>query len=207
MKIEKIDRNRFAVNTYIVYDENSKNAVIIDPAVNYDSIVDFIDKNDIKPHAILLTHGHIDHIADVSRIREKYNIKVYIHQLGEKMLVTPEYNLSLNFGYVDFNLEADNFFKDKDILEFEELKFEVMHTPGHSIDCSTFIIDNILFTGDTLFRGSMGRVDLPGSNPEHMRESLFKLSKFGNEYIIHPGHSGSTNMLNEKAMNPYLKSL
>ena len=207
MKVEKLDRNRYAVNTYILYNEDTKNAIIIDPAVNYNAIVDFIEANKLKPLAILLTHGHIDHIADCILIKEKYDILIYAHELEREVLNTPEINLGPHFGYADFSIEADKWLKDKDILRFEEFEFEVIHTPGHSKGGVTFVIDKMLFTGDTLFRASMGRVDLPTSNPEHMRASLYKLSQFDDDYIVYPGHSGTSTMLNEKAINPYIRSL
>lgn len=207
MKIEKFDRNKYGVNTYIIYDEDTKDTVIIDPGLSYNAIVDFVEQNELNPLAILLTHGHIDHIADADLVRKKYNIDLYVHQLGDQMLTEPEMNLSPHFGYKDFYLEADKFFKDKDILVFGTLKFEVIHTPGHSQDCVTFVIEDALFTGDTLFRGSMGRVDLPSSNPEHMNASLNKLKNLEGDYKVYPGHSGNTTLENERAINPFLKNL
>lgn len=207
MKIEKFDRNKYGVNTYIVYDEDNKDAVIIDPGLSYSQIVDFVEKHELKPLAILLTHGHIDHIADAELVKNKYDIELYTHQLGDEMLTNPDMNLSPHFGYKNFYLKADKFFKDKDVLTFGNLKFEVIHTPGHSQDCVTFVIEDALFTGDTLFKGSMGRVDLPSSNPEHMQASLFKLKQLEADYKIYPGHSGNSTLEVEKTTNPFMRNL
>lgn len=207
MKIEKIDRNRYAVNTYIVYNENIKEAVIIDPAVNFNQTEQFISENDLKPIAILLTHGHIDHIADALLVKEKYNIPIYVHTQDSEMVMRAELNMANHFGYPGFCLEADHLFRNGDVISLGTLSFEVIHTPGHTKGGVCFLIEDHMFTGDTLFRGSMGRTDLYGGNDDHMRESLRKLMTYSGDIIIHPGHGGDSTMGIEKQTNPFVRDL
>ncbi len=207
MKVEKIGRNRYAVNSYIVFDEITKNAVIIDPAVNYTQIVDFIQNRNLKPAGILLTHGHIDHIADTIVLKEKYGIDIYIHTKDNEMLMRSELNLAPTFGYGDLHFSSDNLFKDNDLLCFENLKFQVIHTPGHTKGGACFLIENILFTGDTLFNGSIGRTDLYGGNDEHMKASLHKLSLYDKKTVVHPGHGASSTIGAELLDNPFMRNL
>ncbi len=207
MKIEKLDRNRYAVNSYVVYDENTKDAVIIDPAVNFIQIEQFVSDNQLKPLAILLTHGHIDHIADTVLTKEKYSIPVYVHVRDHEMVMRHELNLANHFGYPNFQFEADHLMRDGDEITFGTLTFKVIHTPGHTKGGVCLQIENHLITGDTLFKGSMGRTDLYGGNDDHMTESLRKLMQLPEELIVHPGHGGDSTIGLEKQTNPFVRNL
>lgn len=207
MKIEKIDRNRYSVNTYIVYDEKTKDAVIIDPAVNFVLIEQFVKEHDLNPLAILLTHGHIDHIADTIVTKEKYSIPIYIHVRDNEMVMRSELNLSNHFGYPNLCFEADHLLRNGDIISFGALTFEVIHTPGHTEGGICLLIQNHMITGDTLFKGSMGRTDLYGGSEEHMKESLRKLMNYPGDIIVHPGHGGDSTISAEKQTNPFVRNL
>lgn len=207
MKIEKIGTNKLAVNSYIIYEENSKEAIIVDPAVNYSQINDFISEKQLQPIVILLTHGHIDHIADTLLIKEKYHINIIAHKKENEMLLRPELNLAPTFGYGDLYFSADQLIRDGDLLELGPFKIKVMHTPGHTKGGVCYLIEDQLITGDTLFAGSMGRTDLYGGNDEHMRASLYKLSLMDDNIVIHPGHGGSSTIGNEKRSNPFMRGL
>ncbi|MDO4711193.1 MAG: MBL fold metallo-hydrolase [Peptostreptococcaceae bacterium] len=207
MKIEKFGRNRYAVNSYIVFEEKTKAAVLIDPAVNYDQIVEFIEDQKLNLLAIFLTHGHIDHIADTLLVKEKYSVDVYIHKKDNEMLMRPELSLAREFGYGNLSFEADSLMKDEDILAIGPFLFRVIHTPGHTKGGVCLLIDRDMFTGDTLFNGSMGRTDLYGGNEEHMKASLYKLSRFPGEIAIHPGHGGCSTIQYEKDYNPFMRGL
>lgn len=207
MLVEKIGRNRFDVNTYIVYDKVSKEAVIIDPAINLAVVTQFVAENELKPTAILLTHGHIDHIADTLPMKEKYDVPIYAHKIENEMLMRSEYNLAPNFGYGDLCFSADKLFRDNDVLSIGKFEFKVIHTPGHTKGGVCFLIEDTMFTGDTLFYGSMGRTDLWGGSDEQMRSSLHRLSQYDEAIIVHPGHGSSTTIGDEKKHNPFLKNL
>ena len=207
MDIKKFGNNRYGVNSYIVYDKEARTAVIFDPAVNYNDIISFVNEENLAPAAIILTHGHIDHIADALRVKEAYNIDIYAHELENEMLLDEKKSLAVNFGYDDFSFSADYLVKDKDILEFGPFKFSIMHTPGHTRGGICITCDGHMITGDTLFRGSMGRTDLYGGNDEHMRASLYKLSQQKEDIIIYPGHGPTSTIGNEKKANPFMKML
>lgn len=207
MDIKKISNNKYDINSYIVYDQESKSAVIFDPGVNYGSITDFIEQEKLIPKAIILTHGHIDHIADTPKIKELYRIDIYAHELENEMLLDENKSLSVHFGYEDFSFSADYFLKNNDILKFGPLEFKIMHTPGHTKGGICIFSGNFLLTGDTLFKGSMGRTDLYGGNDEHMRNSLYKLSQEKDELAVYPGHGPISTLGHEKTTNPFMKML
>lgn len=207
MVIKKLNNNKFGVNSYMIYDEVAKNTILIDPAINYSDIVSFIEDNQLSLDGIILTHGHIDHIADTVAVKEKYNVPVYIHELDNEMLLDEKKSLASSFGYNDLSFEADFLLKDKEILTFGPLKLNIMHTPGHTKGGICVTIENAVFTGDTLFAGSMGRTDLYGGNDEHIRNSLHKISTLGDDLTIYPGHGPASTIGEQKKTNPFMKML
>ena len=207
MNIKKFNNNNFAVNSYIVYVGESKEAIIIDPAFNSKDVIGYIDDNNIIPLAIILTHGHIDHIAESLDIKNKYNIDLYCHELEATIIEDPNKSLAANYGYKDLSLKADILLKDKDIINLGPMKFEIIHTPGHTRGGICILSKKHMFTGDTLFTGSMGRTDLYSGNDEHMRASLYKLSQYNDRINIYPGHGPASTIGKEKKTNPFLKSL
>lgn len=207
MKIKKIGQNRYAVNSYIVFDEITKKAIVIDPAVNHSQIIQFIEENQFDLLAILLTHGHIDHIADTLLLKEKYQVNIYIHKYDNEMLENPELSLAKEFGYPDLSFSADFFLKDGEVVKFGPFSFNVIHTPGHTKGGICLLIEKEMLTGDTLFNGSMGRTDLYGGNEEHMKASLHKLSQYSGDINIHPGHGPSSTIQYEIDHNPFMRAL
>ena len=207
MNIKKLNNNSFGVNSYLVYDPDTKYTILIDPALNYNFMVDYIDKNQLKLMAIILTHGHIDHIADALPIKEKYNVDIYAHEMEDEILKDAKKSLAENFGYKDLSITADFLVKNNDILEFGPMKFKVLHTPGHTKGGICLIGKDHIFTGDTLFAGSMGRTDLFSGNDSHMRASLHKLSTYDENMSIHPGHGGSSTVGKEKQTNPFMRNI
>ncbi|WP_028828329.1 MBL fold metallo-hydrolase [Proteocatella sphenisci] len=204
MFLETLGRNKFGINTYILADDK-KNAVVIDPGINYESIVYSLKENQLNVKAILLTHGHCDHIADVQKIKEKFDIPVYCHIKDNELLMHAKYNYSKDFGMGSIEFSADVLVKDGESINLDELDLKVIHTPGHTKGGVCYMYKEILFTGDTLFAGSMGRTDLYGGNEEHMAASLRKLSQLSDNITIYPGHGPKSTIKIEKETNPFLR--
>lgn len=192
-------------NCYIVYDEKGT-CVIIDPGEDSETIADHIAEHDLDPKAILLTHGHFDHTGAVVDLKDRYeDLPVYIHYDDRKMLSEPDSQGAFDFG-VDNEFEADKFIEDGDELLFGNLKFKVIHTPGHTKGSCSFVCENHLFSGDTLFRRSIGRVDLPGGNETTMLNTLREIVlNLPHDLIVHPGHGDFTTIKEEIEQNFYIK--
>ncbi len=208
MNIYKFDYNPIddlVSNTYIVSDDNLK-CVIVDPGKGNDKLIEFINKHELKPTAILLTHGHIDHIRGVDRLVKEYSIDIYIHYLDEEMLKDEELNLSTQLGeplVIKSNIKTVG---DNDVLNLFKEKIVVIHTPFHTKGSVCYYIPErkVLFTGDTLFRQSIGRDDLP-NNERHKRvESLNKIKKLPSDVTIYPGHGPNTTLESELLNNHFL---
>ena len=202
MLIQKFVLGPIDNNTYVVVSEESKKAFVIDPSFgSIDKLSEFLEKNSFTLEAILLTHSHWDHIADVKIIKDKFFIPIYVHKLDAKSLENPgpiEFLPSLKVEGVkpDVLLEADKEIKVADI------NILVLHTPGHTPGGVCYLIEKekTLFSGDTLFKGSFGRVDFPYSNPEDMIKSLKKLSMLDSDTKVYPGHGSQTTIGKENWM-------
>lgn len=204
MKIERMMAGVYAANCYFVYE--GEKGFIVDPGGDVDDIERKLDELGFKPEFILLTHGHGDHIAGVSELRDKYNIEVYIHEEEAKLAASSELNLSVNMPIEKVEIIADHTFKDGDVLFPESYNILVLHTPGHTRGSVCFKIGNNLISGDTVFRGTVGRTDLPTSSKEDMNNSIKnKILPLDDSTIIHPGHGAATTMEFERATNPFFE--
>lgn len=191
--------------------------VIIDPGFGAFNVVRAeVEKRRWKPEAILLTHGHIDHIRDVAEAAKYWDIPVMIHKADNSLLSDPSSGAS-RFGHL-FDMESmeayrdAQFFDDGDEVKWAGLNFAVSHAPGHSPGCVMLRAfdggDEVLFAGDVVFNGSVGRTDLPGSSPEQMRLSLKnKVLTLPDELIILPGHGPTSTIGDERKNNPFLQNL
>ena len=184
-------------NCYIVYNDKNE-AVIIDPADLPDKIAAFIDDNNLNPLAILLTHGHFDHVGGACYLRDRYNIKIYADEHEKIVLNNRDYNLSSDFG-MDISFDADVYIKDGDVLKLGDLIFKTVYTPGHTIGSTCYILEDVVFSGDTLFAGTHGRTDFPtGSEGMIMRSIKDKLLKLDENMTVYPGHDIETTIYEEK---------
>ena len=205
MKILKYTLGVCAANCYVVNDEKSGKACLIDAPEYDDKILNVISSKGLSLEYIILTHGHFDHILGANAFREKTGAKIIVHELETEYLKNPDKSLtSLQGGEI---VLADILLKDNDVLTFGDISFRVIHTPGHSKGSSCFICENekIIFSGDTLFKNGIGRFDLYGGNYNTLMESLQKLKSINENYTIYPGHGDNTTLENEITMNPYFK--
>ena len=197
-----------STNCYILFDEESKEIMVIDPAGDVDKITEMIDILGGKLKYIYLTHCHGDHIAGVTELKNRCGGKILIHREDANGLNDPSINLSGYIGLPEIELEADSRIDGGDLIHLGNLEFEVIHTPGHTKGGTSLYCDKekCLFSGDTLFRGTWGRTDLPtGSMQEIMDSITNKLLSLPEETIVYPGHGKATMIKEEKVIYLELK--
>ena len=195
-------------NCYIVEDESSKETMVIDPAGDVDKIIEMLDILQAKLKYIFLTHCHGDHIGGVKELKERYGGKIIIERKDAENILNPNVSLTTYIGFSNFIVEADARVDDGDLLHLGELEFKVIYTPGHTEggSCLYCESENLLFSGDTLFRGTWGRTDVPTGSFEDIINSITKkLMVLPDETIVYPGHGKSTMIREEKPIYLELK--
>lgn len=192
------------VNTYVVYDSERKIAFIVDPGGVNPAIDSFIETNKLKVEFIILTHGHGDHIGGAEAYRDKYKAPIYAHKAEKEMLSSPAYNSSKMMFSKPIAFMADRWLTDGEEIPFGDTKLKIIHTPGHSPGGICILIGKWLFSGDTLFAGSVGRTDFALCNAQHLFDSIReKLFVLDDDVEVYPGHEGFTTIGNEKKYNPF----
>ena len=199
-------------NCYIVINDETKECFIIDPGASGKQLAEKIRQDDLKPAAVLLTHGHFDHAGAAKTLAEEFNIKIYAHEAEEETLKNPQINLSCMINCKE-SYAVDMFLKDEEVITLADFEIKALHTPGHtSGGCCYYISsENVVFTGDTLFAGSVGRTDFPGGSMSQIvrsiQEKLLTLNEAGNlesDIMVYPGHNDPTTIETERMENPYL---
>ena len=195
MKIITITGGSLYTNCYMAYAEDSDTCVLIDPGFDAEQILEKVRAQGKTLEAVFLTHGHFDHIGGVKDIAAQTGCRVYIHEAD---LALPS---QLTVGTVP----ATDHYDEGDTVTAAGLTFRVLHTPGHTPGGVCLLCEEAMFAGDTLFAGSCGRTDLPGSSPKQMRDSLSRLAKLEGNYRVLPGHGIYSTLDMEKRTNPYLQ--
>jgi len=201
MRIIKDDRNQMGTNSYLLIKDN-KDCFIIDAASKLDSFQEIIDQEGLNLKYILLTHGHFDHILGVEDLHSKYGAKIVAHKEEKDVLNKANINLSNMIGKI-IEFDAD-IYLEGDKGDFED--FTYLFTPGHTSGGVSYQIDNHVFTGDTVFRASIGRTDFPGGDYDTLiksiKDKIFTLDK---GTVIYPGHGPNTTVEYEINNNPFLR--
>ncbi|WP_112181305.1 MULTISPECIES: MBL fold metallo-hydrolase [Paraliobacillus] len=205
MQIHGISLGQLGTNCYVIYKDTE--AIIIDPGGDSDVLLAWLQKKELIPSAILLTHAHFDHIGAVESIRDYYEIPVYVHQAEEKWLHDPELNGSALFPVENVICRPANKFIGIGEMRLGAFSFEVIHTPGHSPGGVSFIFseEKILISGDCLFQSGIGRTDLPGGNSRQLIQSIKeKLLTLDGQFTVYPGHGPITTIEEERMHNPFI---
>lgn len=193
LSITTLALGAYQTNCYILHDEGDS-CVVIDPGYEPERILSQVERLGLQVEAVLLTHGHFDHVGAVRDIAADTGCKVYIH----------EAELSMPPAFTAGPLYYTHSYGEGDVLSLAWLTLKVMHTPGHTPGGVCLLVEDHLFCGDTLFAGSCGRTDLPGGSMATLMQSLTRLRGLSDNITIHPGHGGSSTMAAEKSYNPYL---
>ncbi|UCE98662.1 MAG: MBL fold metallo-hydrolase [Planctomycetota bacterium] len=209
MKIDRLILGEYETNCYILRDSKAaKNCLIIDTGLQAQELIDFLHRHKLNPVAVVLTHGHVDHTNGLALLRAKFpNIQVYIHRSDAEMLTGTENNLSTLTSLQSNSQPADILIEEGNTIKEAGIRLEVLHTPGHTPGgISLYSRDEgIVFVGDTLFAGSVGRADLGGNMTQLIKSIREKLLTLPEETIVYPGHGPITTIAQEKANNPFLQ--
>ena len=203
MKILVMQVGPVSTNAYIVYDEATLKGFVIDPGDESVAIQAEIGGRGLDIVAILVTHGHFDHIAAVDKLKAALEVDVYASELDAQICASVELNRSNMMGRETVTCKIDKYLKDGEELDLGFAKIKAIHTPGHTHGhlCYYLLGQNIIFTGDTLFKGTYGRHDLPTANFEYLKQSLGKLFELPDETKVYPGHGPSSTIGYEKKHN------
>lgn len=203
MKVEKIVNIKYSENIYLVSDDD-KNCFIVDPGAQAEDIIAYIENRELKPAYIILTHGHFDHIGAVEKLREHFEVDLLAPYLEEDLLKDPSKNYTARVAK-PIELLADRYLKDGEEIDFGSEKIKAIATPGHTAGSTCYLVDNKLFSGDMLFKNSIGRDDLPTGNHEEILKSIEILKDLDDKIEVFPGHGDFTTIGDEKIYNPYFK--
>ncbi len=204
MEINHFVVGELETNSYTVLGRDY--ALIIDPADKDERLLEFARKTKDKTYKyILLTHGHADHILGVNAIKEIWNCPIVIGKNEAEILENPDYNLSPFILGIQVSLLADMLLSEGDTINLGEDTLKVLETPGHTKGSVCYIINDVMFSGDTFFKGTIGRTDFPTSNVMEMIKSLKRLSLIKTDYTVYPGHDQKTTLFCEQKNNQYMR--
>ncbi|MCI9173507.1 MAG: MBL fold metallo-hydrolase [Lachnospiraceae bacterium] len=206
MKIEQYCVGQVATNCYFAINEETKEMLLIDPGDSAGMLAEKIRRAELKPRAVLLTHGHFDHAMAASALAEMFGIKIYAHKAEKETLENPSKNVSVMVGRGEA-YHADVFAEDGEMLNLAGMELKVLHTPGHTEGGCCYYLEKekVLFSGDTLFCQSVGRTDFPGGSMSGLVRSIKeKLLTLPDDVTVYPGHMDITTIGRERNGNPFL---
>jgi len=208
MMVQMFTVGRFFTNCYVVSCEQTKETVIIDPGFDNrfeaEKIFKFIYESGLTLKFIVNTHGHPDHTCGNGMVKEKFHVPILIHKYDTHMLGGLGKGIAEFFGFEGSSPPADMLLRDGDMVKFGRVTLKVIHTSGHSRGSISLLGKKEVFTGDTLFMGSIGRTDFPESSERDMKLSLKKLARLPDNFVVYPGHGPTTTIGEEKHSNPFL---
>lgn len=199
MLIKDFQLGQMETNCYIVTDEKTLECAVIDPGDESNTILDYIESNNLKVKAVFLTHGHFDHTMAAVTVLEETGAPIYINK--KDINPEPEYDDMFTFTAP----EGTRYYEEGDKILIGGLTFDVMETPGHTKGSVVLRCERVLFTGDTLFAGAAGRVDFPGGDMFSLMVSLKRLSSLEGDYEVYPGHERTTTLDVERHENPFVQ--
>lgn len=205
MEIKTLVLGILEVNCYLISTE--KATVVIDPGFSSAEVMNFLENAKDKERLILLTHAHFDHIGFAEELATITNTKIAIGELDAPALQDNNLNLSAPFGAPLSSFSADILLTDNQQINVGDLNFRVIHTPGHTVGGVCYLCGDILFSGDTLFKGSIGRTDFPSGSFKTLKNSIERIYTLPNETVLLSGHGGQTTVLAEKTSNPFVRGL
>ncbi|MBE6976132.1 MAG: MBL fold metallo-hydrolase [Ruminococcaceae bacterium] len=202
LKIQTLALGNYQTNCYILREETANTCALIDPGCDAGYVLETVARQDLTVEAILLTHGHFDHVGAVAEITEKTGCELWMHP-GDHQ---PQNGYMAGFFYPLSNRKLLNvrYCDEGDTIAVAGLTISVLATPGHTEGSVCYECEDALFTGDTLFAGSCGRTDLPGGSHKVIQASLARLANLEKNYAVYPGHGESSDLATEKRSNPYL---
>ena len=207
MRIKTIVTGIISTNCYVVHNETTKEAILIDPGACSKNLKDYLLEEKLNVKGILLTHGHFDHILGLDGLLQMFDVPVYVHEEEKELIEDAVLNQSKTYteGYV---FKKAQYVKDGQMLNLIGYDFQVIHTPGHTKGSACYYVkeEEVLFSGDTLFYASVGRTDFPtGSTSALIRSIKEKLMCLPDETIVYPGHMGATSIGYERQQNPFIQ--
>jgi len=206
VSVECIAVGALFTNCYLIYDPESFIGIIVDAGDEPERILAAVERKNVKIQGIYLTHGHFDHVLAVRDLKKELNCRFYLHKADEEILELAPLDAKTFIGKdVPPPPKPDGRIEDGDVIKIGKYAAEVIHTPGHTPGSVCYVFEGCVFTGDTLFAGSIGRTDLHGGDPKLLISSIMdKIFRLPDEYIVYPGHGPSTMIGVEKRLNPFV---
>lgn len=205
MLLKRMEVGSFAANCYLIACDETREAIVIDPGAEAKHILKMIEDANVKVKYIINTHGHVDHVGANEEVRAALGVPILIHEADGEMCKKPHASLASFIGKAEL-AQPDRLLTGGDQITVGNLTVDVIETPGHTLGSITLLADGNLFTGDTLFSGSIGRTDLPGGSfDEIIRSIKEKLLTFPDDTVVYPGHGPESTIADEKQYNPFLR--
>lgn len=204
MNVATFTVGAFQENCYLLVDDRSRKAVIVDPGGEGDRLVEAIEESGAELEAIWITHAHVDHVGAIAPIKRRWDVPVYLHPADRRLYAAASRQAEVYGVPFEEPPPPDREFSDGQHLKLGDAAFTVMHAPGHAPGHVVIHGQGMALVGDCLFAGSIGRTDLPFSNPPQLAESLKKIAELPPETVVYPGHGMETTIAEERRSNPFL---